>query len=73
MLDVRSGDHNALVKTEDKDGNIVFYGMSRTAEYLQRIGGQPDSKRNISTTYRSLRFRVSVLKTSRWARKQLIY
>ena len=39
VLDVKSGDHNAIIKAEDKDGNIVFYGMSRTAEYLKRVGG----------------------------------
>ena len=30
VLDVSSGEEKAIVKTEDKDGKIVFYAMQMT-------------------------------------------
>jgi hypothetical protein len=39
VLDVSSGDTNALVKVEDKDGKIIFFGLSTAEENLKRIGG----------------------------------
>ena len=39
VLDVSSGDTNAIVKVEDKDGKIAFYGLSIGEDNLQRIGG----------------------------------
>ena len=39
VLDVEAGRDTALVKTEDKDGKIIFYGLCRDEESLQKIGG----------------------------------
>jgi len=44
VLDVSSGDCNAIVKTEDKDGKIVYYGLSMTEESLTCIGGSSSLK-----------------------------
>ena len=34
VLDVEAGRDTALVKTEDKDGKIIFYGLCRDEESL---------------------------------------
>ena len=39
VLDVESGERTAVVKTEDKDGKIVFYALCRGESDLNAIGG----------------------------------
>ena len=45
VIDVSSGEHNALVKAEDRDGKIVFFGLSTSEENLRYIGGAASLKR----------------------------
>ena len=44
VLDVSSSDNNALVKVEDKEGKIVFFGLSTTEENLKYVGGAASLK-----------------------------
>ena len=44
VLDVESSDYNAIVKVEDKEGKIVFFGLSRDEEHLKVIGGAASIK-----------------------------
>lgn len=44
VLDVECGTNSAVVKCKDKDGNIVFYGLSTLQEHLRAIGGQAGTK-----------------------------
>ena len=39
VLDVESGDKAAIVKCEDKDGKVIFYGLTHDADYHKSIGG----------------------------------
>ena len=39
VLDVECGRDAALVKTEDKDGKIILYGLCRDEESICKIGG----------------------------------
>jgi len=45
-----------LVKTEDKDGKIVFFGLSHEEEHLKRIGGAA----NITSEYKHFISRLTV-------------
>lgn len=51
-----SGDTNALVKTEDKDGKIVFYGLSLSEDNLKRIGGAA----SLTSEYKHFISRLSI-------------
>lgn len=44
VLDVESSDYNAIVKVSDKEGKIVFFGLSRDEEHLKVIGGAASIK-----------------------------
>jgi len=52
VLDVSSSESNAIVKVEDKDGKIVFFGLSLSENSLNVIGGassfKPEYKHLIS-------------------------
>ena len=38
-IDVECGRNSALVKCENRDGDIVFYGLCQTQEQIPSIGG----------------------------------
>ena len=45
VIDVSSSENNALVKVEDRDGKIVFFGLSTSEENLLFMGGAASLKR----------------------------